>query len=176
MTDLLLLASLLAGPRHGYALKQQVGLLTGKGALHNNLVYPLLRRFVGNGWVNRRKTEGERGQTRDVYALTGKGKKELLLRLGTYGEQDAGSENGFRLRVGLFGFLDRETRARILEVRDQFLASREGRLSQITDAMKTGPWGSEVVRFFRNQVRVERQWITRLARKAKRETRGTADA
>ncbi len=101
MNDLFLLAALLPGPRHGYALKQQVGLLTGKGTLHNNLVYPLLRRFVENGWVNRRQAEGERGQTREVYALTAKGKRELLGRLGTYGEEEAASEAGFRLRVGL---------------------------------------------------------------------------
>jgi DNA-binding PadR family transcriptional regulator len=176
MNDLLLLAALLPGPRHGYALKQQVGLITGKGALHNNLVYPLLRRFVENAWVNQRRAEGERGQTREVYALTAKGKRELLRRLGTYGEEEATSEAGFRLRVGLFGFLDADTRGRILKVRDEFLAAREERLSRITSSMETGPWGSEVVQFFREQVRVEREWITRLERKAKREIRGAADA
>jgi DNA-binding PadR family transcriptional regulator len=176
MNDLLLLAALLPGPRHGYALKQQVGLLTGKGTLHNNLVYPLLRRFVENGWVKRRQAEGERGQTREVYALTAKGKRELLGRLGTYGEEEAASEAGFRLRVGLFGFLNAGTRGRILAVRDKFLAAREERLSRITSAMETGRWGSEVVQFFREQVRAEREWIARLARKVKREIRATPDA
>src|SRR5579863_9509880 len=114
MNDLLLLAALLPGPRHGYALKQQVGLLTGKAAMHNNLVYPLLRRFVENGWVRQRKAEGERGQTREVYTLTAKGKEELLRRLADYGGEEAASENGFRLRVGLFDSLNTETRQRIL--------------------------------------------------------------
>jgi DNA-binding PadR family transcriptional regulator len=176
MNDLLMLAALLPGPRHGYALKQQVGLLTGKGALHNNLVYPLLRRFVENGWVHRRQAKGERGQTREVYGLTANGKRELLRRLGTYGEEDAASENGFRLRVGLFEFLDTKTRSQILEARDKFLAGRQERLSQITASMETGPWGSEVVEFFQEQVRVEREWIARLARKAKRETRASPNA
>jgi DNA-binding PadR family transcriptional regulator len=176
MNDLLLLAALLPGPRHGYALKKQVGLLTGKGTLHNNLVYPLLRQFVENGWVHRRQAEGERGQTREVYALTAKGKRELQQRLETYGEEEASSENGFRLRVGLFGFLDAAARGRILEARAAFLAARGERLSRITAAMETGPWGLEVVQFFQEQVRVERQWIARLARKAKRETRATPDA
>ncbi len=176
MNDLLLLAALLPGPRHGYALKQQVGLLTGKAAMHNNLVYPLLRRFVKNGWVRRRQAEGERGQTREVYALTAKGKEELLRRLATYGEEEAASDNGFRLRVGLFDFLDPETRQRILAGRDQFLAAREQRLARITAAVNAPPWGSEVVKFFREQVRVEREWIASLARKAKREIRVARNA
>jgi DNA-binding PadR family transcriptional regulator len=171
MNDLLLLAALLPGPRHGYALKQQVGLLTGKAAMHNNLVYPLLRQFVKNEWVRQKQTAGERGQTREVYALTAKGKEELLRRLGAYGEEEAGSENGFRLRVGLFDFIDAETRQRVLTERDRFLAGREERLARITATMDAGPWGTEVVKFFREQVRVEREWIASLTRKSKREIR-----
>ena len=44
MNDLLLLAMLLEGPQHGYALKKKVPLITGHGEMHNNLVYPLLKR------------------------------------------------------------------------------------------------------------------------------------
>ena len=53
MTDLILLATLFGGPRHGYALKKQAGMLFTDNPVHNNLVYPLLRRFVDNGWVAR---------------------------------------------------------------------------------------------------------------------------
>src|ERR1700733_14031403 len=88
MNDLLLLATLLAGPRHGYALKKQVGLITGRRAMHNNLVYPLLRRFVENSWVSKRRAAGQRGQTREVYALTGKGQRELRRRLSAFPENE----------------------------------------------------------------------------------------
>jgi len=81
MNDLLLLATLLGGPQHGYALKKQVGLITGQREMHNNLVYPLLRGFGQNGWISKRTAAGQRGQTREVYALTTKGKQELLRRL-----------------------------------------------------------------------------------------------
>src|SRR5262249_3161399 len=102
MNDLLLLAALLAGPQHGYALKKQVGLFAGKRELHNNLVYPLLGRFVRHGWVSKRQAAGQRGQTRELYALTAKGKSELLRRLATCTEKEAGNEHEFHLRVGLF--------------------------------------------------------------------------
>jgi DNA-binding PadR family transcriptional regulator len=171
MNDLLLLAALLPGPRHGYALKKQVGLLTGQPAMHNNLVYPLLRRFVENAWVRKRAGPGQRGQTREVYALTAKGRQVLLRRLADDAENEAASENGFRLRVGLFAILDQETRRRVLSSRDQFLASREQRFARLSATLDPGPWGGEVVRFFRRQIRAERAWIASLARKSKRETK-----
>jgi DNA-binding PadR family transcriptional regulator len=168
MNDLLLLATLLAGPQHGYALKKQVGLITGRRAMHNNLVYPLLRRFVENAWVSQRQSAGQRGQTREVYSLTAKGKQELLRRLREYPDSEAANDNAFRLRVGLFAVLDAETRRRILASRDAFLALRQQRLVQISALTEADTWGREVVRFFGDQARAERTWIANLARKSKR--------
>src|SRR6266705_869876 len=99
MSDLILLANLLDGPKHGYALKKQVGLVSGKSEMHNNLVYPLLRRFVESGWVSKRKGAGQRGQTREIYALTNKGRQELLRRLRHFTSKEAASEHSFHLRV-----------------------------------------------------------------------------
>jgi DNA-binding PadR family transcriptional regulator len=172
MNDLILLAALLAGPQHGYALKKQVGLITGKRDMHNNLVYPLLRRFVENGWVSKRQAAGQRGQTRELYALTAKGKQELVRRLADFTVKEAPSENEFHLRVGLFAVLDGETRARILAARDRWLAGREETLGRISASVDPGVWGNEVIEFRREQAQAERAWIARLERKAKRETRG----
>jgi DNA-binding PadR family transcriptional regulator len=176
MNDLLLLAALLPGPQHGYALKKQVGLITGQRAMHNNLVYPLLRRFVEKSWVSKRQSAGQRGQTREIYALTSEGKQELLRRLADFPPNEVASENAFRFRVGLFGVLDPETRNRILVSRDQFLASREERLARISATVDAAPWGAEVVRFFRTQIRDERTWIASLARRVKRETKAERDS
>lgn len=166
MNDLLILAHLLPGAQHGYALKKQVGLITGQREMHNNLIYPLLRRFRKNGWITQRTAPGERGQTREVYALTRAGKQELLRRLGQFSEKDAGSENAFRLRVGMFDVLDRETRQRILRTRDEWLAARQERVARLTGALDAGPWGFEVLKMLAGQIRAERKWISRLKRKA----------
>ncbi len=166
MNDLIVLANLLDAPKHGYALKKQVGLISGQSEMHNNIVYPLLRRFVESGWVSKRKGPGERGQTRDTYALTKKGKQQLLRRLSQSTDKEMSSENGFRLRVGLFSVLDSETRWRILAEREQWLADREERLARLSGALDLGPWGGEVVHFLREQIRSERKWVSRLKRKA----------
>jgi DNA-binding PadR family transcriptional regulator len=169
MSDLILLANLLAGPKHGYALKKQVGLVSGQSEMHNNLVYPLLRRFVKSGWVSQRKGPGERGQTREIYALTKKGRQELVRRLSHFTSKEVTLENAFHLRVGLFMVLDTEARSRILAARDEWLAAREQRLRRISGALDTGPWGGEVVHFLRDQIRSERKWISRLKRKLDRQ-------
>ena len=169
MNDLLMLANLLDGPKHGYALKKQVGLISGQNEMHNNLVYPLLRRFVENGWVSKREASGQRGQTRDVYALTAKGKRELLRRLSTFTEKEAASQNELCLRVGLFMVLDKTEREQVLRERDGWLARREEKLSKLQAAVDVGDWGGEVVRFLCEQARSEREWIARLRRRVRQD-------
>jgi DNA-binding PadR family transcriptional regulator len=165
MNDLLLLSTLLAGPQHGYALKKQVGLISGQGQMHNNLVYPLLRRFVKNSWVTKRQAAGKRGQIREVYALSAKGKRELLRRLAEFTEKEALSESAFHLRVGLFAFLDSNTQEAILAERDRWLALRQEKLANLQAAIDLGKWGGAVVAFRRQQIAAERHWISKLKRR-----------
>jgi len=164
MNDLLLLAHLLGGPLHGYALKKQAGLVSGNPAMHNNLVYPLLRRFVGQGWVKQKKAPGERGQTRVVYSLTPAGRAELLRRLSEFGEAEARSPEEFELRVGLFDFLDAAARDEILARRKKYLEGRGEKLAHLQKAMDLGQFGGEVVRFLREQARAELVWLEHLRR------------
>lgn len=164
MTDLIILAMLLEGPQHGYRLKRDAGALFGQGALHNNLVYPLLRRFTAAGWVTKKAVPGERGQTRQQYAITPLGRRTLLERLSAFSEQDARSEEDFRARVGFFELLPAETRERILGLRGSFLKARDERCLAMQKSMDLGVYGGEVVVFMRAQVKVELAWIERLRR------------
>jgi DNA-binding PadR family transcriptional regulator len=169
MDDLILLAALMGGPQHGYALKKLAGFMAGHEDMHNNLVYPLLRRFVEKSWVTKRTTGGERGQKRDLYTLTSRGKLALLQRLSRFTEKEASSEHEFRVRVGLFFLLEPPAREAILSERDRWLARRQERLARIQASateMNADAWGHSVVRFCLTQVRAERKWIAELAREA----------
>src|SRR5258708_8096276 len=143
MNDLLLLAMLLGGPTHGYALKKRAGWLTGQKNLHNNLVYPLLAKFRQARWIAQKTGKGQRGQTREVYSLTAKGKTELMRRLQLFTEKDAASDNAFRLRVGMFFALDPNARLRILDARDAHLAQREKKFARLASVMHLGKWCGE---------------------------------
>lgn len=166
MSDLIILSCLLEGAKHGYALKKQAGLIIGRAGIHNNLVYPALRRFMERGWVKKRTSAGQRGQNRDTYALTAEGKRELLRKLGEFTEKQAGEENEFHLRVAMFEILDGDARRRILEARKSWIESHEGRLRTIQSAMRLRSWAGELVRFLLGQAEAERKWIAGLERKA----------
>jgi len=84
MNDLIILGLLSGGSKHGYQLKREAGFMLGHGDMHNNLVYPLLRRFTTAGWVTKKTVPGERGQTRQQYELTAKGRHELIRRLAEF--------------------------------------------------------------------------------------------
>jgi PadR family transcriptional regulator, regulatory protein PadR len=164
MNDLLLLALLLEGSQHGYALKKQAGLMLGQTDMHNNLVYPLLRRFVREGWVTQKKVAGERGQTRQMYSLTALGRQSLIARLCNFDDNAVSSADQFRLRVGMFPLLDQPSRALILDKREAYLSKRAEHFDPLEREMEIGNYGREVVRFIRRQISAELAWIARLRR------------
>lgn len=166
MTDLIILSTLLPGPKHGYQLKHEAGIILGQGVLHNNLVYPLLRRFMNDKWVSRRTVPGKRGQTRHLYAMTALGRKELLAKLGAFSEQDARSSDQFRFRVGMFQLLDPESRLRILEARERFLTLRLEKLTAVETNFSLDRYASEVTSQFRSETQSELDWIKRLRKTA----------
>src|SRR5215472_2228236 len=162
MNDLLLLSMLLPEPKHGYRLKQEAGLMFGQGNLHNNLVYPMLRRFVTEGLVTQKKVEGERGQTRKLYALTPLGYRTLIQRLSQYGEQDALQPEPFLMRVGLFMALAPAVREQILSTREMVLHEHDRRLETLQQNLDLGLYGGEVVAHLREGFAAELNWIRRL--------------
>lgn len=167
MNDLIVLALLSDGPKHGYQLKREAGFILGQGEMHNNLVYPMLRRFTAQGWVTKKTIPGQRGQTRHQYALTSKGRKALTQRAAGYSEQDARSPQAFATRVGMFELLKPEDRSSILDRREDYLRSREKRLAVLKSSMDVGTYGAEVLRFFVEQGQAEIAWIERLRRMQK---------
>jgi DNA-binding PadR family transcriptional regulator len=162
MNDLIILAMLLDGPQHGYQLKHQAGFILGQGAMHNNLIYPLLHRFASEGWVSKKSVPGERGQTRQQYAITALGRRELIKQLSEFGEADASSFQGFITRVGMFEVLERQVRTRILEQREDYLRGRKEKLTVIQQNMNLGVYGGEVVHYLVAQIQAELTWIRRL--------------
>jgi len=167
MNDLVLLAMLLGGPKYGYQLKREAGWMLGQDDLHNNTVYPLLRRFLDAGWVRKKAVPGERGQTRQQYAVTAKGRRTLIGRLSQISEAEAASEEAFRIRVGLFPFLTREVQERVFTARESRLQRRDQALAALQDKMDLGKFGGEIVRFMRKEIGNEQDWIRRLRRMAK---------
>jgi DNA-binding PadR family transcriptional regulator len=164
MTDLVLLASLLSGPKHGYQLKREASWIFGPDTLHNNLVYPLLRRFTQAGWVTKKTVPGERGQTRHQYALTALGRRSLLEKLAQYDDSEARSQEAFLTRVGLFPVLDRAERKKILGKRAANLEKTRLHLAAMKERFPLERFAAETVRFLQEQTSSELTWIHHLRR------------
>ncbi|HEY1676844.1 MAG TPA: PadR family transcriptional regulator [Candidatus Sulfotelmatobacter sp.] len=167
MNDLLLLAIILDGPKYGYQLKREAGWIAGQDNLHSNLVYPLLRKFLGQKWVTMKTVPGERGQTRRQYSLTAAGRQNLFERLNAFSEADAASESAFHLRVGIFPALQPQARETVLARRDAYLQKRGLKLEALEASIRVGKFGGEVVGYMRKQIDMERAWIRHLQRTTK---------
>jgi len=172
MTDLIILATLLPGPKHGYQLKREAGFVLGHEVIHNNLVYPLLRRFREQGWVTKKTVAGERGQKRHRYAITALGRKTLIERLCEYTDSDAKSPEGFLTRVGLFQLLDPAARQKVLEGRAAHLQKTADHLTTIQKHFSLDPYARETTQFLYKQVRAELNWIQHLRKISKLQPTG----
>lgn len=172
MTDLIILSTLLPGPKHGYQLKREAGFILGHEVIHNNVVYPLLRRFSAQGWVTKKTVPGERGQKRHQYALTTLGRKTLIERLSEYTDADAKSPEGFLTRVGLFPLLEPAARQKVLEGRAAHLRKFADHLTAIQQHFSLDPFGRETTQFLYKQVRAELNWIQHLRKISKLQPEG----
>jgi DNA-binding PadR family transcriptional regulator len=173
MHDILILASLLSGPKHGYLIKKEAGLILRGSGLHNNVVYPLLHRFERRGWVGKKKTRGERGQTRLEYFLKPAGKAEIVRRLERYPDE-GNSDEGFYLRAGLFDLLPGVSRSRILGARQQELERLSQQLVRIAAELRPHGYAAEAVNYMQRKTQFELEWVRSLEVKAARHGRKAA--
>lgn len=162
-----MLAMLLAGPKHGYQLKREAGWMMRQEDLQNNVVYPMLRRFLNEGWVGRKAVPGDRGQTRQQYNLTPEGRRYFFGRMNTFTGTDASSAEAFHLRVGVLMALSPESRESIFTQREKYLQARDQKLEFLQFNMEVGKFGGEIVRHMRRQIDLEQEWIRRLRRMAR---------
>jgi PadR family transcriptional regulator, regulatory protein PadR len=165
MNDLVMLAALLRGPAYGYALKKTAGLIFGASAMHNNVVYPSLRKFMRNGWVEQSTVQGDRGQQRKQYRITNAGRKYLLEQLGTFGEREAADDGAFLFRLALFDALPKGKREAIVAARKSFLTSRAAQLSELRAVTEPRSFGAVALDRLQSLVKGELRWICEIERK-----------
>jgi DNA-binding PadR family transcriptional regulator len=78
---LLILASLAAHPRHGYALIKDIELLSaGRVRMSTGTLFGALRRLLEDGWIERFEQD-DTARQKQAYRLTGAGRRQLELEL-----------------------------------------------------------------------------------------------
>ena len=76
--DLLILRSLVTGPRHGYGIAQHIRTQSNEVLqVGESSLYPALQRLLLNGWVRAAWGASENNRRARYYTLTASGKKRL---------------------------------------------------------------------------------------------------
>lgn len=83
--DALILKTLAAGPRHGYAIARFIEDTTGDAVLvEEGSLYPALYRLERRGWVEAEWGVSELGRRAKLYCLTAAGRTQLAEELATW--------------------------------------------------------------------------------------------
>jgi len=84
--DLLILRTLLAGPRHGYGIAQRLRQVSGDIVqVGESSLYPALQRLLLNGWVKAEWGASENNRRARYYTLTAAGRKQLASERAEFG-------------------------------------------------------------------------------------------
>ena len=82
--DALILKTLKAGPRHGYAIARYIEDTTGDVVLvEEGSLYPALYRLERRGWIEAEWGVSELGRRAKLYRLTTAGESQLAAKLAT---------------------------------------------------------------------------------------------
>ncbi|MFG2040349.1 PadR family transcriptional regulator [Dactylosporangium sp. NPDC048998] len=164
--DIVILSHLQRGPVHGYELKRRVSATTAY-ALHNNTLYPALRRFEEAGAVTKTAEQQEGKPPRHVYELTAVGRELLHDMLADLPPEQAADEPEFLTRLGQFEQLTPDERRRVLQARAEALHGQARHMRALAEQTAASPrnhrWGGLVVAELADRVERELAWIARLA-------------
>ena len=169
-SEILILAMLRQGQRHGYEIKKDIDRsLGGMVTLNNKTLYLALKRFEEMGAVTRQVIPQEGKPNRHLYQLTERGAELLQVSLRDFPPEQAGSDTEFFTRVAFFDLLEAHEREAILNKRLAYLeACLEylHKLQHVADSEDCAPgtgspmsYAQRVLVFHIRRVRDEYQWI-----------------
>jgi DNA-binding PadR family transcriptional regulator len=164
--DVLILRHLSRTPAHGYELRKRVEATTGV-VLHNNSLYPALRRFEEAGAVTKTAQPQQGRPPRHVYEMTDVGRDLLHDMLADLPADQAGDDNEFLTRLGQFALLAPAERAAVLDARSAALDERLARLQELRGRSRE-PWGQAVTSELMRRGEAELAWLARLRTAAAR--------
>jgi len=159
--ELLILRHLSRRPAHGYELRKRVEGVTGV-TLHNNSLYPALRRFEEAGAVLKTSHPQQGRPPKLVYELTDVGRELLHDMLADLPADQAGDDTEFMTRLGQFEFLAPAERLAVIDARDAALAERQGRLAGLREKSAGQTWSNLVTAEVISRTERERSWLLRL--------------
>jgi DNA-binding PadR family transcriptional regulator len=168
--EILILRRLRGGPAHGYELRKRVEETTGF-VLHNNSLYPALRRFEEAGAVTKTAEPQAGRPPRLVYTLTDVGRELLHDMLADLPPEQAGDETEFLARLGQFSEINSAERASVLAARTRAVRDQLAHY-QAMHTLSAGhgdPWGALATAELIRRHEQELAWLAELGELAHEE-------
>ena len=159
--EVLILRHLSRRPAHGYELRKRVEAVTGF-VLHNNSLYPALRRFEEAGAVVKTSHPQQGRPPKLVYAITDVGQELLHDMLADLPPDIAADDVEFLTRLGQFEYLAPGERLAILDARDAALAERLDRLARLRERSGGELWSGLVTSELIARDEQEQRWLASL--------------
>jgi DNA-binding PadR family transcriptional regulator len=162
--EIMILRRLRSGPAHGYELRKRVEQTTGV-VLHNNSLYPALKRFEEAGAVIKTAQPQDGRPPRVVYTLTEVGHELLHDLLADLPPDQAADEAEFLARLGQFSLLTSAERAVVLAARTRAVHAQLAHYAAMRDlATEHGErWGALVTAELIRRHEQELAWLADLA-------------
>ena len=162
--DILILRFLLLSPVHGYELRKRVKQTAGV-MLHNNSLYPALRRFEEAGAVTRTAEPSESGRPpRLVYTITPVGRDLLHDMIVDFPPDQAQDEVEFLARLGQFSLLTAAEQTIVLDAREEALRRQLAHMKEMHELgrMSEEAWSEVVTSELIRRYETELGWIAQL--------------
>ena len=170
VADIMILALLRLGPKHGYDIKKRIErILQQKGRMNTNLLYPALHRLEEMQAIERDVHEQDGRPTKFVYRITPIGERHLRELIEQFGEAEAAKEDEFLVRLACFDLVDERSRLRILDQRRLALTQRLTRGKTIRAVWAEdidSPWIERIVSFGERRLREELGWLEEIEKLA----------
>jgi DNA-binding PadR family transcriptional regulator len=168
--EILILRRLWGRPAHGYELRKRVEETTGF-VLHNNSLYPALRRFEEAGAVTKTAEPQAGRPPRLVYTLTDVGRELLHDMLADLPPEQAGDETEFLARLGQFSEINSAERASVLAARTRAVRDQLAHYQAMhtLSASHSHPWGALVTAELIRRHEQELAWLAELGELALQE-------
>jgi DNA-binding PadR family transcriptional regulator len=168
--EILILRRLRSGPAHGYELRKRVEETTGI-VLHNNSLYPALRRFEEAGAVTKTSEPQDGRPARLVYTLTEVGQDLLHDMLAELPAEQAAEESEFMARLGQFSLINPTERGRVLASRTQAVHAQLAHYRAMRELAEASGerWGALATAELIRRHEQELAWLAELGELAREE-------
>lgn len=168
--EILILRRLRSGPAHGYELRKRVEETTGV-VLHNNSLYPALKRFEEAGAVTKTAQPQDGRPPRLVYTLTEVGHDLLHDMLADLPPDQAADQGEFLARLGQFSLLNSSERDVVLAARTRAVQAQLAHLRTMLDlaTQRRERWGALVTAELIRRHEHELAWLAELGELAARD-------